>query len=69
VRRIGYDLQRRTAFQPLVATPEEWRQRIEMGDPFFLEIARKGKVLYEERYPFLPSQVPYDDIVNFVASG
>jgi predicted nucleotidyltransferase len=49
VRLICNDRQRRTAFQPLVATPEEWRQRIEMKDPFFLEVARKGKVLYEAR--------------------
>jgi predicted nucleotidyltransferase len=48
VRHVCDDLQRHTAFQPLVATPEEWRQRIEMGDPFFLEIAKKGRVLYEK---------------------
>jgi len=49
VRLICNDRQRRTAFQPLVATSEEWRQRIAMGDPFFLEVERKGKVLYEAR--------------------
>jgi predicted nucleotidyltransferase len=49
VRGICNDRQRRTAFQPLVATPEEWRQRIAMGNPFFLEVERKGKVLYEAR--------------------
>jgi len=47
VRHVCDDLQRRTAFQPLVATPEELRQRIEMRDPFFLEIIKKGKTLYE----------------------
>ncbi|MDZ7292341.1 MAG: nucleotidyltransferase domain-containing protein [candidate division KSB1 bacterium] len=47
VRRICYDLQRRTPIQPLVITPEELRERIEMGDPFLLEIVRKGKTVYE----------------------
>jgi predicted nucleotidyltransferase len=47
VRHVCDDLQRLTAFQPLVVTPEELRERIEMGDPFFLEITKKGKILYE----------------------
>jgi len=47
VRNVCYDLQRRTPIQPLVVTPKEWRDRIEMGDPFFLEIIKKGKTIYE----------------------
>jgi hypothetical protein len=31
----------------LVRTPEQLAQRLRLGDPFLLEITRKGKVLYE----------------------
>jgi predicted nucleotidyltransferase len=33
----------------LVYTPEEWRERIKKKHYFFMEIAQKGKVIYEKR--------------------
>jgi len=33
---------------PFVVTPEELKQRLEMGDHFFKEILSKGVVLYEK---------------------
>ena len=35
----------------LVRTPAQVRRRTGMGDPFFLEILEKGKVLYEKPHP------------------
>jgi len=34
------------AFSPLVLTPEEIKQRLEIGDQFIQEILTKGEVLY-----------------------
>jgi hypothetical protein len=34
------------AFSPLVLTPEEIKQRLEIGDQFIQEILAKGEVLY-----------------------
>ncbi len=39
---------KRVDLSPFVLTPEEIRQRIEMGDQFFKEILSKGEVLYEK---------------------
>jgi len=47
VGRIVQDRRRRTPIQPLVVTPQELERRIQMGDPFFLEIAKNGEVLYD----------------------
>jgi len=33
-------------FSPLVITPQELAQRLEIGDPFYHEILARGKVLY-----------------------
>lgn len=30
----------------LIKTPSEIRKRLKMGDPFYLEIIKKGKVIY-----------------------
>ncbi len=46
VRRICWDPNRRTPIQPLVVTPDELQERIDMGDPFFVEIIEKGEILY-----------------------
>lgn len=35
----------------LVRTPDEVRHRLEIGDYFFQEILKKGKVLYERSLP------------------
>jgi len=35
-------------FDPLVLTPKELEERVEMGDQFILEILREGEVLYGE---------------------
>jgi len=40
---------RKIDLSPFVVTPEELRQRIELGDHFFKEILSKGKVLYERK--------------------
>lgn len=45
VRRI-VDLRVPVAFAPIVVTPKELADRLEMGDPFFEEIMQKGRVLY-----------------------
>lgn len=45
VRRI-VDLRVPIAFAPIVVTPRELAERLEMGDSFFEEILRKGQVFY-----------------------
>ncbi len=47
VRTIVRDLKRRIPFSPVVYTPNEIEQRINLGDFFIKEILEKGKVLYE----------------------
>ena len=34
--------------EPLVYSPKECRERLNLGDFFFLDIFKKGKVLYEK---------------------
>ena len=48
VRRICHAPDHHIPFQPLVVTPSEWSERLEMGDPFFKEIQQKGKVLFSQ---------------------
>ena len=40
------DPQRRIPFSPLVLTPAELEQRLALGDAFYQEIVRRGRVLY-----------------------
>ncbi|MDE3089698.1 MAG: nucleotidyltransferase domain-containing protein [Chloroflexota bacterium] len=49
VRRICHMPKHHIPFQPLVVTPSEWAERLEMGDPFFREIQSKGETLYAAR--------------------
>jgi predicted nucleotidyltransferase len=49
VRRICYAPDHRIPFQPLVVTPSEWSERLEVGDPFFREIQSRGEILYAKR--------------------
>lgn len=37
------------AFSPIVLTPEEIRQRLEIGDQFIQEILTRGEVLYAQQ--------------------
>ena len=46
VRRIAHASRRGVPFSPLVITPQELAQRLEMGDPFYHEIITRGEVLY-----------------------
>jgi predicted nucleotidyltransferase len=46
VRRIVSDPQRSIAFEPLVLTPEELKERLAMGDQFIKEVVTKGQILY-----------------------
>ena len=46
VRQIAYTPRRGLSFSPLVITPQELAQRLEMGDPFYQEIIARGEVLY-----------------------
>ena len=46
VGRIVQDRHRRTPIQPLVITPQELDAQIRKGDPFLIEITKKGEVLY-----------------------
>ncbi len=48
VRRLVSDIRRKVPFSSLVVTPEELVQRLEIGDDFFIEITRRGRVLYEK---------------------
>lgn len=47
VKRIIYDPNRTVPVFPLVYTPEEVEERLEMGDDFMKEILLKGVILYE----------------------
>ncbi|ODS40919.1 MAG: hypothetical protein A7315_15430 [Candidatus Altiarchaeales archaeon WOR_SM1_79] len=47
VRAIVRDLKRRIPFSPLVYTPAEIEQRMNLGDFFIKEILKEGKVIYE----------------------
>jgi predicted nucleotidyltransferase len=47
VGRLVQDKSRRTPIQPLVITPQELEERIQIGDPFLTEIVEKGEVLYD----------------------
>jgi predicted nucleotidyltransferase len=46
VRQLAADPQRRIPFSPLVLTPDELACRLDLGDAFYQEIMRRGKVLY-----------------------
>jgi predicted nucleotidyltransferase len=46
VRQLAADPQRRVPFSPLVLTPAELAHRLALGDAFYEEIVRRGKVLY-----------------------
>lgn len=48
VRRLVSDPQRRVPFSPLVLTPDELAHRLAVGDAFYQEIVRRGKVLYAQ---------------------
>jgi predicted nucleotidyltransferase len=47
VRTLVRDLKRRIPFSPLVYTPTEIEQRLNLGDFFIKKILKEGKVLYE----------------------
>lgn len=36
-------------FEPLVYTPDEVKERIELGDFFIQDILKKGRILYEKK--------------------
>ncbi len=46
VRRLLRNPERRTPVELLVVTPQELKQRLEIGDQFMQEIISKGKVLH-----------------------
>ncbi len=46
VRRIASEARRGYPFEPLVLTPREVKERLEIGDQFFEEVMNKGKILY-----------------------
>ncbi|MBS7249119.1 MAG: nucleotidyltransferase domain-containing protein [Candidatus Freyarchaeota archaeon] len=47
VCRIVREVRKGIPFSPFVITPEELKERLRVGDPFFQEIERRGEVLYE----------------------
>jgi predicted nucleotidyltransferase len=47
VARIVADPKRLIPFEPLVLSPKEVKERLEVGDQFLEGILQKGKVLYE----------------------
>lgn len=46
VCRLVSRIRKGVAFSPFVVTPDELRERLEMGDPFFKKIIKEGEVLY-----------------------
>ncbi len=46
VRRIVHASRRGVPFSPLVITPQELAQRLEMGDPFYHDIVHQGQIRY-----------------------
>lgn len=46
VTQIASDPQRLIPFEPLVLTPHELNERLEVGDQFIREILEKGEILY-----------------------
>jgi predicted nucleotidyltransferase len=46
VRRIASESRRGYPFEPVVLTPREVKERLEIGDQFFEEVMNKGKILY-----------------------
>jgi predicted nucleotidyltransferase len=46
LRKIVSEARRGYAFEPVVLTPEELKERLKRGDQFFQEIVEKGTVLY-----------------------
>ncbi len=50
VKRLIYDPQLRIPVSPLVYTPRELEERLNMGDDFVKEIMSEGRVLYEETH-------------------
>ena len=49
VKQLIYDPQLRIPVSPLIYTPEELEEHLNMGDDFVKEIMSEGKVLYEEK--------------------
>lgn len=47
VRMLLRPLKLRPVVAPIVVTPDEIKERLEMGDPFAEEIVTRGQVLYE----------------------
>lgn len=48
IQRLSSLIDRRFAFEPLILTPEELSERLKLGDFFFEEILKEGKMLYGE---------------------
>lgn len=48
VKKIIYNPERKISVSPLIYSPTELNQRLEMGDDFIKEILNKGKILYEK---------------------
>lgn len=46
VKRLIYEPERRISISPLVYTPKEVSERLELGDDFIEEVLTKGEVLY-----------------------
>lgn len=46
VRRVAQGMHPRIPFEPIVMTPAEVDERLEIGDQFVAEIIRRGEVLY-----------------------
>ncbi len=46
VRKVVAGAHRRIPFEPIVLTPQELKQRLEIGDQFIAEIFQKGEILY-----------------------
>ena len=49
VRRLVRELHLRVGFDPIIVTPAELEQRLNIGDQFLAEACQRGKTLYAAR--------------------
>lgn len=49
VYRVLREIRYKIPFEPIVYTPEEVKNRLELGDFFVKKILTKGKILYERK--------------------
>lgn len=49
IQEVLFLIDNNLPFEPLVYTPTELKERLDLGDFFIEEIIKKGKILYEKK--------------------